>query len=597
MIKAENGVITSVSHDGEKMLNICGLTHTIGARALMGYQGSSVYIHDNITAIQDEAFLNSSIESVILPRYLSCMGKGVFKDCSNLLSAIFNTRELELPEDTFANCTNVGAVILPKSCSKISKGAFANCGALVFLKASDNLAEIEEGAFVNCSKLKDIYIPDGVTIDDNAFVNCGSVTLHTPTGSKVVECVDTTPSTIEVSSLTENQFKGNTSLKEVTLKSGITYIPAGCFEGCTNLQIINLNNTVTYINDRVFKDCVSLTAVYGTSNVEKVGHEVFAGCNKLATLFLGDSVTSMEADALNRCDALTLKTHIGSIPQETVSNFDVGLDECTPYNGYPIEKLLQFNLVKRTLQRYCVPDELAFLREHIGDTGNGSPSTVLALLETKVPLPSVFDVDSTGMLVSYNCFTEECAEVPEGVTCIDATAFYGHTELTKIILPSTLKGFYVGIIDEDDVVEDSDCTFKCLPNLEYIDVRNNGTYYSDNGLLCFTADNTVLDCPAKHPESDKHNSVVPTDTLLNVRELAVALSTLGTVDPVNFIKKRIGDYTIMSAIAAADLVYQIDCKPKFNVFEKQFLAEKQAAKEKKASAATKKRNAMAKLGL
>ena len=65
----------------------------------------------------------------------------------------------------------------------------------------------------------------------------------------------------QVYALGDNEFKGMTGVKSVTLNDGLTSIGASAFEGCTALTTITIPASVTSIGADAFKGCTALTTV------------------------------------------------------------------------------------------------------------------------------------------------------------------------------------------------------------------------------------------------------------------------------------------------------------------------------------------------
>ena len=57
----------------------------------------------------------------------------------------------------------------------------------------------------------------------------------------------------------ENAFKGNTSVRTVTVPASVTSIGASAFAGCTSLSTVTLTNSVTSIGAAAFENCASLS--------------------------------------------------------------------------------------------------------------------------------------------------------------------------------------------------------------------------------------------------------------------------------------------------------------------------------------------------
>lgn len=68
------------------------------------------------------------------------------------------------------------SIIIPKSVTSIGKGALFLCESLKSITIPDSVTSIEEDAFSQCKSLKSITIPNSVTsIGDGAFMYCESL--------------------------------------------------------------------------------------------------------------------------------------------------------------------------------------------------------------------------------------------------------------------------------------------------------------------------------------------------------------------------------------------------------------------------------------
>jgi hypothetical protein len=77
-----------------------------------------------------------------------------------------------------------------------------------------------------------------VTIADNAFVNCSSLThIDIPNS---------------VTNIGENAFNGCTSLTELIIPDSVTSIGECAFANCDNLEYVKIGKGITTINDGVF---------------------------------------------------------------------------------------------------------------------------------------------------------------------------------------------------------------------------------------------------------------------------------------------------------------------------------------------------------
>ena len=113
---------------------------------------------------------------------------------------------------------------------------------------------IHELALRNCSSITDIIIPDGITyIDEYAFVDC-------------------------------------TSLKNVVIPYSVTRIDNSVFSGCSGLESIDIPNSVTQIGSYLFANCTSLKSVRLSGNITSLDTNVFNHCSNLSDIYFNGTL-------------------------------------------------------------------------------------------------------------------------------------------------------------------------------------------------------------------------------------------------------------------------------------------------------------------
>ncbi len=123
---------------------------TIGYAAFAGcYQLRSITLPESLTYIDDYAFAGSGLTSVVIPRTVTGMGKGVFSRCESMTSAVVNC--LMLNSFTFLGDVSLSNVQLGADVKFISEGAFNGCKALKTITADPacRLNHIGDEAFIN----------------------------------------------------------------------------------------------------------------------------------------------------------------------------------------------------------------------------------------------------------------------------------------------------------------------------------------------------------------------------------------------------------------------------------------------------------------
>lgn len=84
--------------------------------------------------------------------------------------------------------------------------------------------------------------------------------------------------------LTDNFFKGYSSLTNITLPNNILTIGNNCFEDCANLRVVSLSNKLISIGDKSFKNCSNLTSIFIPKTVMTIDNECFSDCTLLSSI-------------------------------------------------------------------------------------------------------------------------------------------------------------------------------------------------------------------------------------------------------------------------------------------------------------------------
>ena len=81
-------------------------------------------------------------------------------------------------------------------------------------------------------------------------------------------------------SLSSSFLSGISSIKNISLPDTIT-IESEAFADCVNLQTISLSNELTKIGDSAFNNCSNLTEIFIPVSVTEIGSNAFKGCTNL----------------------------------------------------------------------------------------------------------------------------------------------------------------------------------------------------------------------------------------------------------------------------------------------------------------------------
>lgn len=127
-----------------------------------------------------------NISRLLVAEGITAIGDNVFQE-GNLLTEITLPRTVtSIGRNSFAGCKWLQRVYGAKSVKSIGSRAFSGCGCLEEIELSKELAEIGPRAFENCTSLREILLPEGLEeIPDRAFFRCHSLgRIHLPSTLK-----------------------------------------------------------------------------------------------------------------------------------------------------------------------------------------------------------------------------------------------------------------------------------------------------------------------------------------------------------------------------------------------------------------------------
>ncbi len=256
----------------------------------------------------------------------------------------------------------------------------------------------------------------------------------------------------KVTKINKYAFSGNSSLENVTIPDSVTEIGDQAFVFCGSTSInVDKNNTAYSSQDGILynKDKTELIR-YPKRKRDKeykildsvtiIGNYAFEGCLLIENVTIPDSVTEIGRGAFTRSCIIS-----ANIPKSVIYIGWNAFEQCTSLTDINVDNNntaysslngVFFNKDKteliccpagKTDKEYSVPDGVTKIGDHAFEY----------CFLTSVTLPdSVTTIDISAF---YGCMKLEKINIPDSVTSIGTYAFYGCENLKSIEIPKSVK--------------------------------------------------------------------------------------------------------------------------------------------------------------
>ena len=285
------------------------------------------------------------------------------------------------------------------------------------------------------------------------------------------------------------------------------------------------------------------------NGVKIIAKYAFEGCKAMTSITIPDSVKEIHEDAFNLTNLKKVHipksiTYIDKNAFQYNDNLEMVVD--SKNKKYSSKDGVLYNKDMTELIRYYDKEGLCYFRipdgvEKIGDCAFFDCKLVKLYLPSSVKEIgdcafsgyygiSDIEVDSENKnyIVKDNILfskdmkelvwysrenTKDFYSIPDGVTVINAGAFFACRSLNNITIPNTMKIiedkafmgmlFLESLTIPDSVSKIGEAVFFCCNNLNSVNVGKNNKYFTSNNGILFDKDMTeIIVCPTGYPVAD-----------------------------------------------------------------------------------------------
>lgn len=187
----------------------------------------------------------------------------------------------------------------------------------------------------------------------------------------------------------------------------------------SSIKKITIGSGVTGIGSHIFQDCANLTAVTIPAGVAEIGEFAFSGCTSLSAVTIPESVTRIGAGAFYDCTSLAAITVDENNPEY-----------CSDNSG------VLYNKDKTVLVQYPVGNARTSFTIPAGVTSIGDMAFYDCASLTSVTIPA--GVTSIGDHAFHECSNLAAVTLGTGVKRIGDMAFYDCAALAAVTIPDSV---------------------------------------------------------------------------------------------------------------------------------------------------------------